>query len=453
MQTAPARWNMSWACAADKSNHKQGVRGLRLVHRLCPFAKAMYKFVRSRGPQRRSPQMHFGLVRGRRREAAIFQQNFVSWYLNKAGRSHCIRLYDLLNAFGVHAAADRATLRHDDAYLGGATSYRSLMRLGARDDSVLYRLGDGAIQGHQPIPAKDVWAMAPDVDEWRERCAHDGQRGTKGFWASNGVPMAVRIVVFRSKVQGGSLSGSESFALPKGFLMRIDHRLGRYSRGCFFLAEAARRPSWRLPPTTTSAHATSHGSQASASGMRRDKRQRIDPDESELDQVGFDLLRLALGTSARQRVLRAPVETTVLIPREHPLVALFEEAGRSWMQASDAGDAARYGPPHLSQVAALLDWLCQQQPVAEELSYVDRYRGQNEPTGLPLRGPSGPQQLDVADGLLFGPPHRRAAGGAAHEGRRPHSPPNARPREPLPAPRPPPMTMCVRLCSRAVEAA
>lgn len=77
--TVPARWNQSWAFELDKANGPSGVRGLRLIHRLCPFAKAMYKYVGRRAPRWRAPQMHFGCVRGRRRETAILQQQVVSW--------------------------------------------------------------------------------------------------------------------------------------------------------------------------------------------------------------------------------------------------------------------------------------------------------------------------------------------------------------------------------------
>lgn len=85
---------------------------------------------------------------------------------------HCVSLYDLTNAFGAvkhsaYAEADRTYLRRDDLFLGDATTYHSLMQLDAIDGMALYRLGDGGLQGHQPIPLKFVQVMAPVVEAWR----------------------------------------------------------------------------------------------------------------------------------------------------------------------------------------------------------------------------------------------------------------------------------------------
>lgn len=71
--------------------------------------------------------------------------------------SHCISLYGLTSAFvavrhRAYTAVGRERLRHDDVFLGDATTYRSAMKLDTIDGPILFRLGDRALQGRQPIP-------------------------------------------------------------------------------------------------------------------------------------------------------------------------------------------------------------------------------------------------------------------------------------------------------------
>lgn len=119
--------------------------------------------------------------------------------------------------------------------------------------------------------------------------------------------------------------------------------------------------------------AVSQTSGSGAARKRRYKRQRVEGDDAAIDKVGEDLLRLALGTSNRQRGLGAQIETTILLPRDHPVVAILDEAGRIWKQASEAGTAERYGPPHLSQGTALLDWVAQL-PASDQVTQVSKYK-------------------------------------------------------------------------------
>lgn len=152
----------------DENDKKSGPVGIRLVHRMCPLPKTYCKRV---GDDRMQPlhheHNHFGCIRGRRRETAILQQLATRWNLAQRGLSHCTSFYDLTNAFA--AVDQRAYLEQDanadrpeDAFIAQAT-----MTMDFGDSQHSFKLGDGALQGHQPIPARFTRVMQPVVAQWQ----------------------------------------------------------------------------------------------------------------------------------------------------------------------------------------------------------------------------------------------------------------------------------------------
>lgn len=82
----------------------------------------------------------------------------------------------------------------------------------------------------------------------------------------------------------------------------------------------------------------------------------MDTGDEQIDKLVGDLITLTVGMAARLRIVGAQVEQTMLILRDDQLAMVMAEAGRKWHDLSPA-DKAKFGPAHLEQGMALLDYV------------------------------------------------------------------------------------------------
>lgn len=165
-------WNRSWPCDIDTQNGKAGPSGIRRVHRMCPLSKAYCRHVGDRMAPLHHAHNHFWRIRGRRRVTAILQQLATSWILAQRGLIHCTSFYDLTNAFAaveqtVYLEQDANAYRAEDAYIARANVAGATVTTDIDGERLSFSLGDGALQGHQPIPARFTRVMQPVVDRWQ----------------------------------------------------------------------------------------------------------------------------------------------------------------------------------------------------------------------------------------------------------------------------------------------
>ena len=82
-------------------------------------------------------------------------------------------------------------------------------------------------------------------------------------------------------------------------------------------------------------------------------------DGEDLGETGTHLMRMALGTAGKQRVLQGQLEHVILIPATHPIAKALHDEGVKYKAQATANKNHGFGPPHIAKAAKLLELICQ----------------------------------------------------------------------------------------------
>lgn len=128
IQTSPTLWHTGWGAAIPKFNGHVGPRGLPLIHRICPFSKALFAYFDDKAErnglcQKMFPH-HFGCLPKRRREGALLVQLITAFRLRKEKISQRTMFFDLLNPSPALSQArldlvDEISVCSEDRFLAG----------------------------------------------------------------------------------------------------------------------------------------------------------------------------------------------------------------------------------------------------------------------------------------------------------------------------------------------
>ena len=191
--TTPLSAHRSAPALLRKKWNVRGVKGLRMIHVLCPFWRAWHKQLKDRTliSSIPYPDNNHGFVPGRRRESALLIQMVLAARLRKRGMSFVTTLHDGTNAF----ASTRHEVLSELADHGMAEAERHFFHtrrvnaqiwIPVQGDTLVAVPGCGALMGDGDAPRDFARAYQPGIDEWDALLAQKaGARATRGIGAAN----------------------------------------------------------------------------------------------------------------------------------------------------------------------------------------------------------------------------------------------------------------------------